>query len=50
MVLENIKKASIVNDLEDFHSANTANMAERNLIENKIIKSKLIQEFAYTVV
>ena len=47
----NIKKASTANDRADFHSVNTATMAERNLIENKILNiNKLIQEFAYTIV
>jgi hypothetical protein len=38
----NIKKASTANDLADFHSANTATMAEINLIKNKIILKILI--------
>ena len=36
----NIKKASIASDLADFHSVNTATMAEKNLIENKNNKTE----------
>ena len=40
-VKQNTNEASTANDRADFHNANTATMAEKNLIKNKIMKPKV---------